>query len=53
MQAFEVERLVDEVGADVYRFCRKLCGSKPDSEDLYQQTFLKLLDLKQKLAIQL
>lgn len=43
MDAREIEKCVDEFGADIYRFCLKLCMDKADAEDLYQQTFLKAL----------
>ena len=44
MEAREIERCIDELGADVYRFCLKLCMNREDAEDLYQQTFLKALE---------
>ena len=44
MDAKEVEKCIDEVGTDIYRFCLKLCGDRADAEDLYQQTFLKALE---------
>ena len=48
MNAREIERCVDEFGTDIYRFCLKLCMDRTDAEDLYQQTFLKLLQLRVK-----
>lgn len=44
MQAEEVSGLVLAYGDDVYRFARKLYSHVPDAEDLYQQTFLKVLE---------
>ncbi len=44
MNAGEIEKCIDDFGADIYRFCLKLCGDKADAEDLYQQTFLKALE---------
>lgn len=44
MNAREIERCVDAFGADIYRFCLKLCVDQADAEDLYQQTFLKALE---------
>ena len=44
MNARIVEVLIDKFGVDVYRFSLKLCGNKYDAEDLYQRTFLKLLE---------
>lgn len=46
MNAREIERCVDEFGTDIYRFCLKLCINKTDAEDLYQQTFLKALEME-------
>lgn len=46
MEAWEVERLVDEAGPDIYRFCFRLCKTRADAEDLYQQTFLKALEIE-------
>ncbi|MCI9418467.1 MAG: RNA polymerase sigma factor [Eubacterium sp.] len=46
MNAGEIEKCIDDFGADIYRFCLKLCGDKADAEDLYQQTFLKALESK-------
>lgn len=38
------ERLIDEHGAAVYRFCLSLTYSKEDREDLFQETFLRTLE---------
>lgn len=45
MNASETGGLIDEYGTDVFRFCLKLCNNRPDAEDLYQQTFLKMMEL--------
>lgn len=47
--AGEIEKCIDGFGADVYRFCLKLCPDKADAEDLYQQTFLKALETEELL----
>lgn len=44
MDAREIEICIDRFGTDIYRFCRKLCVTRTDAEDLYQQTFLKALE---------
>lgn len=49
MDAKELERLVDQYGPQVYRFCLKLALRKPDAEDLYQQTFLNVLEQDMKI----
>ena len=46
MDAREIEKCIDVFGTDIYRFCLKLCMDKTDAEDLYQQTFLKLMELR-------
>lgn len=49
MQAADVSSLVDRFGPELYRYCRRLAGFVPDAEDLYQQTFLRMLELPQAL----
>lgn len=49
MDAQTVSALVDRYGEDVMRFCRRLSASPADAEDLYQQTFLKLMGLRVRL----
>jgi len=44
LDARDLEQIIDEYGTQVYRFCLRLSRRKPDAEDLYQQTFLKLLE---------
>ncbi|MBC5688315.1 RNA polymerase sigma factor [Mediterraneibacter sp. NSJ-55] len=46
MNAREVEKCIDDFGTDIYRFCLKLCADKTNAEDLYQQTFLKALEIE-------
>ncbi|MCM3042494.1 sigma-70 family RNA polymerase sigma factor [Paenibacillus motobuensis] len=41
----EVERLIYAYGSRVYTFCRKLTFSQTDADDLYQQTFLRILNI--------
>lgn len=40
----EIENLIDLYSKDVFRFCYKLCQNKENAEDLYSQTFLKVLE---------
>lgn len=49
MDAQQLERLVDEYGPQVYRFCLRLTLYKPDAEDLYQQVFLYILERNLKI----
>lgn len=45
------EGLVDEYGEGVYKFCRSLTYSKEDGEDLFQETFLKVLEQLDEILI--
>ncbi|MEG0330525.1 MAG: sigma-70 family RNA polymerase sigma factor [Longicatena sp.] len=45
----DIEKLLEMFGVDIYRFCLKLCQNKVDAEDLYQQTFLKMMEIETKL----
>lgn len=38
MTISEINRLIEEYGTDVYRFCCRLTGKKEDADDLYQET---------------
>ena len=41
--------LVDEYSNSVYKFCRSLTYSKEDADDLFQETFLKVLGQPNKI----
>ncbi|WP_052356493.1 RNA polymerase sigma factor [[Clostridium] dakarense] len=49
MDLEDIESLIDEYGGIIYKFCIKLTQDKDDGEDLYQQTFLKAMELRDKL----
>lgn len=49
MNIDELIELVQLHGKAVYGFCYKLTGNKTDTDDLYQDTFLKALELRHKL----
>lgn len=49
MEAADVAMLIDRYGADVYRFCRRLTDAPADADDLYQQTFLRLMEMTVRL----
>lgn len=40
-----VEQLVYEYGSRLYSFCRKLTASETEADDIYQQTFLRILTM--------
>lgn len=46
----EIEKLIDEYGRIIFRFCLKITKNKVEAEDIYQQTFLKALELKEKIS---
>ncbi|WP_049895002.1 RNA polymerase sigma factor [Paenibacillus antibioticophila] len=41
-----VEQLVHDYGTRLYTFCRRLAFTPGDADDLYQQTYLRILDMK-------
>ena len=43
MKDENVFEAVDKYGADLYRFCMHLCKDKDAADELYQDTFLKLI----------
>lgn len=49
MTIAELEKCIDIYGKDIYGFCRQITGSTQDGEDLYQDTFMKALELKDKI----
>lgn len=44
MTISEINRLIEEYGTDVYRFCRRLTGKKETADDLYQETMLRVIE---------
>lgn len=51
MEACDVELLVEQYGDSIYRYCKSLAYTPEDAEDLYQQTFLKALELHKKISL--
>lgn len=47
----ELEMCIQAYGKDIYSFCRKLTCSQQEADDLYQDTFLKLTELRDRLNI--
>jgi len=48
----ELEMCIRAYGKDIYSFCRKLTRSQQEADDLYQDTFLKLVELRERLNIE-
>ena len=45
----EIEELVYEYGDDLYRYCYRLTSNKELADELYQETFLKAVQLSHRL----
>ncbi len=45
----DLEELIEQHGKSVYGFCRMLVKNKADADDLYQETFLKAMELSHKI----
>lgn len=45
MERLELETCIDEYGRALYSFCSYLACNRQEAEDLYQDTFLKALEL--------
>ena len=48
----QLEQCVDLYGSDIYSFCRHLTQNAAEGEDLYQETFLKAVELVAKMDMQ-
>lgn len=51
MTAGELNDLISKHGKNVYNFCCNLTGDRMEAEDLYQDTFLKAVELCHKLEV--
>lgn len=45
MNRLQLERIITAHGDSIYSFCRHLTGNTQEAEDLYQDTFLKAIEL--------
>lgn len=52
MEKRELEACIDEYGKDIYSFCRHLAYDRQEAEDLYQDTFLKAVELEGKIDME-
>lgn len=48
----ELEKCIDSYGKDIYGFCRQIAQTPQDGDDLYQDTFLKAVELKDKIDME-
>lgn len=51
MKLETLEAYIDAYGKDVYAFCLYLARSRQDADDLYQDTFLKMVEIRGKLEL--
>lgn len=49
MEIEELCALIEEHGKAIYNFCLKLTGNPADADDLYQETFLKAMEVRHKM----
>jgi RNA polymerase sigma-70 factor (ECF subfamily) len=47
----ELEKLIDEYGDYIYSFCLKLTRDKNLAQELYQNTFLKAVEIQEKIEV--
>lgn len=52
MTGSELERCIELYGKDIYSFCRYLTKQIQEADDLYQDTFLKAVELREKIDFQ-
>lgn len=51
MSREELEECIKANGRDIYSFCCQLAGSRQEADDLYQDTFLKMVELGGRLDV--
>lgn len=45
----ELETCIEEYGKDIYSFCKHLTNNLQEADDLYQDTFLTAVEIKEKI----
>lgn len=45
MKKEQLEEYINEYGKEIYSFCKMLTKNKDEADDLYQETFIKMLEL--------
>lgn len=51
MKQEELEQYIDTYGRELYSFCRYVTRDRQEADDLYQDTFLKMCESREKLVI--
>ena len=49
MRTEELNQMIEEYGRHLYSFCCNLTRNRNDADDLYQETFLKAIELRHRL----
>lgn len=49
MDMIQLEKCINEYGKDIYSFCSQITCNRQEAEDLYQDTFLKAVELGEKI----
>lgn len=52
MKVTELEKCIELYGKDIFAFCRQLTYSRQEAEELYQDTFLKAMELLHKIRVE-
>jgi len=52
MKVTELEKCIELYGKDIFAFCRQLTYSRQEAEELYQDTFLKAMELLYKIKLE-
>lgn len=48
----ELEACIQAYGKDIYSFCRQLTKDRQEADDLYQDTFLKMVEICERLDLE-
>ena len=51
MNRKQLEQCINDYGKDIYAFCSQMTPSRQEAEDLYQDTFLKAVELSGKIDV--
>lgn len=49
MREENLTTLITEYGKDIFSFCLRLCNTRYEAEELYQETFLKLIEKRKEI----
>ena len=52
MNKTELEQCIDNYGRDIFAFCKQLTGNIPEAEELYQDTFMKVIEKMHSISME-